>query len=314
MMERPHFIEGTDIQWAWDSFSLSCLKKCPQYYKYTIVDGWRQREQSTHLLFGQLYHSGLEQFDRRIHEGMDRQEAIHNMVVETVNSSRKMEPIKSKSRESLVRSLIWYTERWQGNREAIQLATLQSGTPALELSFQWQSDLPVAEVSPQITYRFCGHFDKLGVYQNIPLVVDRKTTKSTLGSYYFEQFTPNNQMSFYPFMAERVYSIPMRGVLVDAVQVAVTFSEFSRQVAYRTPDQQQEWWEEVQGWLRQSVHYALEGKWPMNDEACRGCAFRGICSKDPSVRPAFLATNFIKQPWNPLEARTPGQEPLSLYE
>jgi hypothetical protein len=52
--------------------------------------------------------------------------------------------------------------------------------------------------------------------------------------------------------------------------------------------------------------YAKEGYWPQNDTACDkygGCRFRGVCSRSPSVRQAFLDSDFRREMWNPLDTR-----------
>jgi hypothetical protein len=58
------FIEGTRLQFAWDSTSLGYLKECPRKYYYTMIEGWRGRGESVHLRFGQEYHAALEHYDR----------------------------------------------------------------------------------------------------------------------------------------------------------------------------------------------------------------------------------------------------------
>lgn len=304
MTEAPSpFIPNTKIRYAWDSTSLSALKMCPRYYYYTMIEDWGPRTPSTHLTFGSIYHKALEDYHRALIEGTPKEDALRSIIRYALITSKGMEPLKGKTREGLIRTLIWYVDRWHNDN--CKTVVLPSGAPALELSFQYQSDLAVGSYG--INYIFCGHLDRVVNYEGMVLVSDHKTSGSTLGDYYFDQFSPDNQMSFYPYMAQRVFSLPARGVLIDAAQVAITFSEFGRAVAHRTPAQLEEWWTETQHYLRQMVIYAETNFWPMNDKSCRGCAFRSICKKDPAVRPAFLAANFIKKHWNPLAERTPGE-------
>lgn len=53
----PHF------QVAWDSTSLGTFKECPRKYYYQHILGWQTKHASVHLIFGQLYHSGMEAYD-----------------------------------------------------------------------------------------------------------------------------------------------------------------------------------------------------------------------------------------------------------
>jgi hypothetical protein len=137
-------------------------------------------------------------------------------------------------------------------------------------------------------------------------VMDRKTTGSTLGGYYFDGFNPDNQMSLYSLAGRCVYNTPVRGVILDAAQVAVGFTRFDRGFTYRTEAQLNEWLRDLGYWLDQAERYAADEYWPMNDKSCHnygGCPFRGVCSKDPAVRESFLESDFERRPWNPLEVR-----------
>jgi len=145
-----------------------------------------------------------------------------------------------------------------------------------------------------------------GVY-----VLDHKTTKNTVtgasASYFFQGFNPDNQMTLYSLAASVAFATPVKGVIVDAAQVAVNFSAFSRDFTHRNGAQLQEFLEGVYSYRRMAEIYHRQGFWPMNETACGnygGCEFRDICSKSPSVRERFLATTFTQEkPWNPLEPR-----------
>jgi hypothetical protein len=108
-----------------------------------------------------------------------------------------------------------------------------------------------------------------------------------------------------------VLDSPVRGVIIDAVQILKEKPHhFARGFTYRTEEQLQEWVDGLQYWFATAETYAKENYWPMNDTACDkfgGCMFRGICSKDPGVRQAFLDSNFTKlaleERWNPLKPR-----------
>lgn len=52
-------------------------------------------------------------------------------------------------------------------------------------------------------------------------------------------------------------------------------------------------------WIRSAERWAARAYWPMNRASCNnygGCAFRGVCSRDPSVREIILRSDFIKLP------------------
>ena len=87
-------------------------------------------------------------------------------------------------------------------------------------------------------YLLCGHLDRVVNYFDDLFVMDRKTSTSTLSSYFFQQFDPNNQMSLYSLAGQVVLNSPVKGVIIDAAQVLMDSSRFVRHITYRTPDQQ----------------------------------------------------------------------------
>jgi hypothetical protein len=148
--------------------------------------------------------------------------------------------------------------------------------------------------------------DRLVDFGGTHFVMDRKTTGGTLGSYYFDQYNPDNQMSLYTLAGQIVYDMPVAGVMIDAAQIAVGFTAFSRGITMRSKGQLDEWLEDFESWMLTARAFADRGHWPMNEKSCNnygGCVFKGICNKDPKVRETFLATDFEKKYWNPLEVR-----------
>lgn len=326
MSDSP-FLPGTDIQIAWDSTSLGWFKECPRKYQYSMILGLRSKGDSVHLVFGQWYHSCLEQYDKFRSTGMDHDQSM----IEVVNNAMIMtwgdgKPITfdnpNKTRETLIRSVIWYLDHFKD--DPAQTVILANGKPAVELSFRMELDygpgkkiipLTVDEITKgqtiqQVTasrpYVLCGHLDRVVNFSGGAYVMDRKTSSTTITSNYFDQYDPDNQMSLYTLAAKVIYQTPVKGVIIDAVQVAVGFSRFSRGFTYRTDAQIEEWLADTKGWFALAERYASEGYWPMNDKSCHkygGCPFRKVCSKSAEVRQKFLDSDFIAHPWNPLETR-----------
>lgn len=303
MSETPSpFIEGTNYQWAWNATSLGYLKTCPQLYKYRMIDGWRAKGESVHITFGQLYHSAREHYDRFIAQGDDHETALEKVVADALVASYPWQfEHNAKTREGLIRTIIWDLENYKD--DGVKTVILADGKPAVELSFQFDIELNSPAGSP---YVLCGHLDRIVDMNGDLFVADYKTTSLTPGSYYFDQYNPDNQMSLYALAGRTIWHLPIKGVMIYAMQVAVGFSRPERGMTYRTTEQLEEWLEDTEHWLRAAERYASEGYWPKNDTACHkygGCAFRDICSKSPSVRQAFLETNFEIKMFNPLEIR-----------
>lgn len=293
------------VQYAWDSTSLGWLKTCPRYYQYSMLDGWRSKGESVHLRFGLVYHAALELYDTcRVgyqrpamdHAGALREAVRYSLTHTWDNGAPWLPDHPSKTRDNLIRSVIWYLDQF-GEADPAQTITLSNGRPAVELSFR----LPIGD-----ELVLSGHLDRVAIFQGEPYVLDRKTTSTTLSPYYFERYAPDNQMTIYTIAAKVVFSVPVKGVVIDAAQIAVGFTRFSRGMTHRTEGQLAEWLDELPFWHSQAKTMTALGRWPMNDKSCDkfgGCVFRGICNKDPHVRQAFLETEFTRDPWNPLVAR-----------
>lgn len=333
------FLPDTNIQYAWDSTSLGWLKTCPRLYQYSMIERWRSRGNSVHLDFGLFYHDALESYDKWRAEGQDHNEALYNTVLKCLkltwtqqtyailNQGEIVTPAtfgpwqsdhNLKTRETLVRSVIWYLEEF-GDNDAAKTVILANGKPAVELSFKMEMDWGPSHKAdskgnienvyydePRQPYILSGHLDRVVEFQGGTFVMDRKTSSTTIGSYYFDQYNPDNQMSLYSMAAKVIYQTPVKGVIIDAVQIAVGFSRFSRGFTFRTDAQIEEWLDDTKRWLALAEQYAIAGEWPMNDKSCHqygGCTFRKICSKSPEVRQKFLESDFIKKEWNPLVPR-----------
>lgn len=318
--ESP-FLPGTRIQYAWDSTCLGYLKRCPRLYYYSIIMGWRPKDESVHLRFGQEYHSGLEIYDKNRHAGIKHEENLHATVKALLLHMTDWDPDHQyKNKRTLIRTVIGYLDKFKNDHA--KTLVMQDGKLACEQSFRFELDWgPATEVQQQLDevskdhdgpgysqpYLLCGHLDRVVEWQDAVFVMDRKTTKGTPGSYYFDQFQPENQMSLYTLAGQVIFQAPVRGVIIDVAQVAIEFSRFERGFTYRTSDQIDEWVNDLRYWFALAEQYAKANYWPMNDTACGqygGCRFRDICSKSPQVREKFLAGNFNKEaPWNPLIPR-----------
>jgi len=313
MTSPSPFLPNSSVQFAWDSTSLGTFKTCPRKYYYTIIRGFRSRGESPHLTFGIHYHSALEHYDKQRANGAEHEEALRSTLLKVLTDTwAEGAPWESdhnlKTRPNLVRSVLWYLEEFR--HDPAKTVILADGSPAVELSFRFN-------VGPTLV--LCGHLDRLVEWNDGVYVMDRKTSTTTLSSYYFDQYEPDNQMSLYTLAGRLVYNCPVRGVIIDAAQIAVGFTRFDRGLTYRTEAQLNEWLSDAQSWTGIASNMAhdfdealTEGSpdpelaFPMNDKSCHqygGCEFRRICSKSPEVRETFLANDYQVKFWNPLETR-----------
>lgn len=296
------------LQFAWDSTSMTALKTCPRLYYYSIIQGYSPRAESVHLTFGLHYHSALEHYYVLQAKGLPHEEALRSVVRKTLDATWNR-PLgrpwtsdhKQKHRESLLRTIIWYLDQFKS--DPFETVILHDGSPAVELTFRLQTSYSMMTGEPVL---WCGHLDRLAKFNDDSFVVDHKTTTSTIDERFFDSFSPNNQFSGYTFAGQVVYQTPLKGIVINGAQIAVSFSRFRRQLIMRPPEVLDEWYKNLGYYFTAAERYATDGYWPMNESACSnygGCTFRSICSKSPSVRQTWLDADFTRRTWDPLVAR-----------
>ena len=310
--DRPSpFLPGTNTQFAWDSTSLGLLKTCPKLYYYTMIEGWQPKGDNIHLFFGGEYHSALQDYDNLRAEDIDHEEALHHVIADLLVRTKDFAPDpdtkagKYKSRQNLIRLVIDYLDNYKD--DVAKTYILSNGKPAVELSFRFELPWGPSEDQP---YFLCGHLDRVVDYNGDLFVVDHKTTTSSPGDYFFDQFNPSNQMSLYAYASQVILEAPIKGVIINAAQILVNSSRFVRGFTFRTKDYLEEWLQDASMWFNLAEAYSKNSYWPHNDTACDkfgGCKFREVCSKSPSVREIYLRSNFTKlekeERWNPLKSR-----------
>ena len=271
-----------------------------------MLEGWHGRGKNVHLRFGGHYATALEHFHKRRAEGQSYDEAMRTVVLEALTdtwdrfedgtSAPWVSDHNLKTRETLIRTIVWYLEHFR-DEPALPII-LEDGAPAVELSVLLPVDNGVV---------FSAHLDRLADYADNTYVVDQKTTGSTLSANYFNQYSPDSQMSMYTFLGKAAFGLPVKGVLIDAAQIAVGFTRFERGVTMRTEGQLNEWYDHTLTLIERARRATAERNLPMNPSACGnfgGCAFRAVCSRDPAARLQFLKADFIQGGgYDPLEKR-----------
>lgn len=322
------YLPGTKVRYAWDSTCIGAFKTCPRYYYYSIVVGWQPKSESIHLRFGQEYHTALQEYDILRAQGEPHEDSMSQVVAKAMARTSDWFPNNDskagryKNRVTLIGLVVDYLDHFRDDPAETYIRA--DGTPAVELSFRFE--LPYGpqkaewrsldsggnrESGFDTHYLLCGHLDRVVDFNGQLLVMDHKTTTTTISDYYFAQYEPNNQMSLYTLAGNVVLNEPIRGVMVRAAQVLLEKpNAFTTGFTYRTPDQIDEWLGDLSIHLAHAEACAVADYWPMNDTACDkfgGCRYRGICSKSPQVRDKFLAADFIQLPederWNPLKPR-----------
>jgi hypothetical protein len=301
--DRSSFDNG--VQTAWDATSLDLAQTCLRKYYYANILGIKPKHKSVHLLFGGIYASALEEFYKLRAKGSSIDEALAEVVLLALRDSWDHErgcalvfDDANKTRVALIRTIVWYVDQFADESEhGIRTYHLQNGEPAVELSFQ-------VDFATDIIY--CGHLDRVVEYGDDLYVMDQKTTKTTVGTYYFRQFDINNQMSGYSFAGQIVLHSPVRGVIIDAAQILASSVRFERGITTRSKDQLDEWLHSTIEFLEMVQNLSEREFFPMNPNSCfnyGGCPYKQLCSVSPKLRKNYIKSDFESHRWDPLVPR-----------
>lgn len=195
-------------------------------------------------------------------------------------------------------------------------------------------DTPVVENSVELSWPgalhpYTGKIDRIFEKNGSIYVQDHKTT-SQLGSTYFRQFDPSNQMMGYTWLAQKLTGLPIAGVEINAHGVLKTQNKFERQTILYSPERLEEWARNYNSWIRKIEHSMqeleraqqagdgvnLEGvrvadvimndAFPRNLNACAGkygmCTYTEVCTYPERLRGRILASEFEENPWDPMNA------------
>ena len=133
------FLPNSKLQYAWDSTSLGWLKTCPRYYQLSMIEGWRSKRPSVHLIFGGHYASAMERYHKARAQNQDHASATRSTLRQLLTDTfgwQSDDP--NKNRETLIRSVLWYLDKW--SNDPAKTVILSNNKPAVELSFRLELD------------------------------------------------------------------------------------------------------------------------------------------------------------------------------
>lgn len=309
------------LQIAWDSTSIGALSKCPRLYEYTIIEGYSSPYgEKAHLEFGTFFHSATEEYERHKAAGKTHDqslcEAIRRALTDTWNFDLKRPWLSSeptKTRFTLLRTIVWYLDHFKD--ENLKTLTLPNGKLAVELPFRLhlgdvtENNLIASTGEP---YLLCGMLDRAVEWNEKIYITDKKTTKYDLDDRYFQQYSPNIQVSVYTIAGMIILDTEIDGLIIDGIQTLVSGSRFRRRPIPRSVPILEEFLQNLQIMFRENEVYAENNFWPMRETSCgfgkMQCSFRSVCSADPEIRKELLETGFVKRMWDPLTRRSEGDK------
>ena len=260
----------------WDATLIRALKTCPKKLDLAYRQHWRPKSKSEHLVFGGAFADALEQY----YKGRPLEDVIRG-AMET-----KLQPDSPKNVEALVRSIVWYIEEY-----ATDKPFFVEGKPAVEQHFMW-------EAAPDVF--FTGHMDRVIKMGDDPYVLDQKTTGKPLSPFFFRQYEHEDQMYMYSLIAKEILGCPIRGVVIDGVQVTENGdTNFGRKLVSFSRPELDEWLSDTLDWIMRMGTSSAR-----NLTHCARCDFRTVCDAPPSAQAGYLKAFYQQgKKWEPEKPR-----------
>lgn len=291
-----------------DNFMLSMFQTCPIKYQLRIRQGWTVRRKSAALGFGGALHEGLAEW-YRTKDPVRALQAIHERWPTNV-------PIDDyRTREKCIGVMSDYIRTYHKS-DAFSVVGAPDN-PMIECTFTLPLgkflDCETCGVHPledghcpkcgteceEIEYG--GIFDGLIEFNGSVYVFEHKST-SQMGSYYFNQFKPNNQVTGYIWAAGHLSGKRVGGALINAIGVyKSSATKFERSITSRSSIEIEEWRENVRSTCQQIRDCERRGHWPMHTGSCTQyglCEFHSVHTlSTEKERQKLLEQDYIQDPW-----------------
>lgn len=266
-----------------DSTALTTFQACPLRFRRRMRDGWRSRYQSNALGFGSAIHAGLAEW----HRGNGLVAALQ-AVEQNWKDPESMDDYRTLSK--CLEVMTEYSKRYP--KEVFI-------TKMIEVPFQLDLGVRCFDGEP---IEYGGIFDGLVDHTGQVFILEHKST-SMLGSQYFNQFRPNNQVTGYVWAAQQLSGANVAGALINAIGVyAKGATKFERQLTSRTQFEIDEWKQNVKHVCDEIRRAELNDTWEMRTNSCvqyGRCEFLNICQLGQAKeRQRLLEQDYLYEPWN----------------
>lgn len=285
--------QGRPLRFRWSPSAVGDFCKCPWYYHATQVEGWR-KPGNLDLLYGSALHDGLWAYYESLSYGEEN--PLHEAIKTALAAGAGL-PISDedtvKTRPNLVRGLIEWSDSY-GVGTPGWLPLLPEASPANEVPFE----IDLGMITPNGTpYTLYGILDRVVALKGKPAVLDSKSTKFSMGSFYFDRFRPDTQISLYEGAGTLLFYGYKGKVLIDAFFLSKTQGVNVFRAELEVHDGI-EAIEDAKFWIGQAEICATMGVWPRNRTSCSlygGCVFRKVCAAPAASRQLILEQEYEKK-------------------
>lgn len=306
-----------------DSTSLTTFQTCPTKHDLQMRQGYKSRYGSPALTFGGAIHAGAAEW----HKG--RGEIAALMAIEEAwPANYNVDDFRTKGKAIDV--MRGYIRRYPSENFQVKMVEvpflLDTGMWCDCTNCIWKGDIPespaIKVAAPSWLYdekvftgwecpicqhpvesiEYGGIFDGLIDFGGQIYILEHKTT-SVMGSTYFNQFRPNNQISGYVWAGQQLSGSPVSGALVNAMGVyAKGETKFDRQIIGRTTDEIIEWKRNIQTVCSEIARAQHAKRYEMRTVSCTmygKCTFLEVCQLGhQKERDRLLEQEFIVDKWD----------------
>lgn len=281
------FSPDTGEQLVFDPSSFSKFMECPRKYQLSVREGWRSQKQNPATGWGHAVHAGLEMLDKAEAQGRSWDEELPNVLKYLAGDPFGLKGSEDNGRtiQTSMRAIVWYVEQFRD--DTLKIAKLPNGEAAVEVRYEVEL--------PGTGKRISGRVDRVVEYGDGLYIVDRKTTKKTLGDWFFRDYQPSLQLYTYVWALRDVIGLPVLGAMIEGIQAAVGFNRFERATYYMGEEQIEEHVRNLAWHASDVAKMEAEGYYPQRFSACGnfgGCEFRDVCSKSGRLRDIYLRADF----------------------
>jgi hypothetical protein len=174
---------------------------------------------------------------------------------------------------------------------------------------------------------YSGILDAVAKFFGEIYVVDHKTTTDVGGqkgepaqirSSFLNGFKPHAATAGYAWGLSKFLGQPVYGVLINGVGIhssrvlSPNFQVkdwlcFTRFTVNYTPEEIEEWRQTTIATVKELLRAKIAGTYAMNSDACynynKPCPYLQLCSRPPSQRDTMKTSLYVKDTWDPLQAR-----------
>lgn len=295
-----------------DNFALTMHQTCPSKYDLRIRQGWTSRGKSAALGFGGSLHSGMATW-YKTHD-------LGQALLAIGNSWHDDQPVDDfRTKEKCITTMIEYSKKYPSESFTVVGAP---ENPMIEVPFTIELDglcIPFCNscgcMQPGFTETYCqkcgdplepieygGIFDGLIEFSNQVYILEHKST-SVLGSTYFNQFKPNNQVCGYIWGAGKLSGKKVNGALINAIGIyKAGATKFERDITSRSDTAIAEWKKSVQMTCAEIRFHERHGFWPLRTMACTlygRCEFHDVhVLEHEAEREKRLENDYVRAVWD----------------